>query len=215
MENKPIKHIECKCESCVKLHNDVQTHEHGRTVAPMPVRATGRRKAKAVQAMGSIDTAIYKRICSVLYKRWETINAKEVSILCGVALYLQCLGKRTAKRDDVLRWLGFRMAPAMRKQIRWMESLSENGYLLRVAWDAGTVTRRGHGYGLTEYGQAFLNDLDREYDIARQWVEDQNRTKDVVLYLDRLKEQLRPRQRALLTPKQIEQLRAIELSKGQ
>ena len=176
---------------------------HDRTNAAKPSKRVRKAKAGAVRTMGSIDVALYKRLSTVLYRRWG-INSKETSLLAGVALALQVHGKRTIAKDDVLRWLGFKVRTSIKKQVKWLETLSDAGFLLRVQFD-----EKGHGYGLTEYGQKFLHDLDSEYDKARQWVEDQHRFTDIVIYLDRVKEQLHPRQKALFTPAQIEQLKAI------
>ncbi len=169
-----------------------------------PCKRVRKSSGNVVRSKGSNDLAIFKRLSNVLYNRWKTINSKEMSLLSGLALCLAMKQKRTIAKDDLLRWMGYKMKLAKAKQVRWLENLCDNGYLLRVQFD-----EIGHGYGLTEYGQAFINDLDKEYDKARQWVEDQNRFTDIVIYLDRVKEQLHPRQRALFTPAQIEQLKAI------
>lgn len=180
-----------------------------RTTQVKPCKRIYKPSGNGNAVKGSVDMAIYKRICSQLGRRWDYITSKEISLLCGVVLYLQIKQKRTCNKDDVLRFHGFRIPHVIKKQIVLLEKLADKGFLLRVQYDSGSIDRRGYGYGLTEYGQAFINDLDREFDNARQWVEDQNRLKDVVLYLDRVKEQLHPRQRPLFTSKQIEQLKAI------
>lgn len=174
-----------------------------------PCKRVSRSSGNGNTVIGSVDVAIYKRICSQLGRRWQYITAKEISLICGVVLYLQVQGKRTGNKDDILKWLGFRIKHVLKKQIILLERLSDKGMLLRVQYDSGSIDRRGHGYGLTEYGQNFINDLDKEYDKARAWVNDQRRFTDIVIYLDRVKEQLHPRQRALFTPDQIAQLKAI------
>ena len=202
------------------VENNGQDHEgkevvkpskrvRGRSVQVKPCKRIYKNKVNVIKGKGSEDLGVYKRLCNVLSHKWDGINSREISILCGWVMYLQTIGKMTGNKDEGLRWLGFRLNAAKSKQVRWLEQLCDKGYLLRVQYDAGAIDRRGHGYGLTEYGQRFLNDLDKEYDIARQWLADNKRLTDIVIYLDRVKEQLHPRQRALFTPKQIEQLKAI------
>ncbi len=211
-ETEPIKpeiRPETHVEPVTEPKKKPVSRARGLTVQVKPCKRVRSSSCNTVSTKGSLDQALFKRLCNILSKRWEAITRPEVSLICGVVYYLQIQGKRTGNKEEMMRFLGFRMKPAMNKQYRWLEKLADKGFLLRVQWDSGEVSRRGHGYGLTEYGQSFIQDLDREYDKARQWVEDQNRYTDIVIYLDRVKEQLHPRQRALFTPKQIEQLRAI------
>lgn len=169
------------------------------------------RQAKATKIKGSKIQGVMKGVYIRVQRLFTDLFSPEIALLCGVVVYLQTVGKMTAKRDDVVRWLGYRAKPATRKALRRLESLADKGYLLRVLNKSGSIDRRGYGYALSERGHQVILCLDREYDKAAEWVARVERLDDVVLYLDKAHQVLRKNQEIVMTPELTERLRGIDI----
>lgn len=161
----------------------------------------------ASTVLGSQYAGGLKEVSKRIGRKWE-LFIPDVTLLCGLVLYLQTLGKMTAAKDDVLRWLSYR-----RRLGRWerrLERLADMGFLLRVWHHHGRLEKRGYGYALSELGGRVIQDIDQEYNNVIAWLAVNRKKTDVVLYLDRAKEQLRGGQEVILTAEQLAGLRALQ-----
>jgi len=184
---------------------------HNHAAQAMSVSNPKAKRRKAAKIKGSKILGVMKGVYIRVQRVFTDLTIPEIGVLCGVVVYLQTMGKMTAKKDDVTRWMGYRMVPATRKIYRRMESLGDKGYLLRVMYKAGAVDRRGYGFALSERGHQVIMTLDREYDTAAAWARRVERLNEVVLYLDQAHKILRKNQEIMMTPELTERLRGIKI----
>lgn len=184
---------------------------HNHADQAMSVDSTRSARRKVSKAMGSDMFAVQKYITNAVQKIFPDVYSYDIMLLCGVAMYLARTGKMTAKRDDVLRHMGYRVPGMLRKYSRRLEGLADKCYLLRVRYNAGAIDRRGHGFALSELGGAVLERVDLEYDNARKWVKNNRRLEANILYLDQASKVLKKSQEILMTPKLVERLRGIKI----
>lgn len=175
------------------------------------VEVSGRRKGKALKIKGSKILGVMKGVYIRVQRVFDDLLKPEIEILCGIVVYLQTAGKLTGNKDEVLRWMGFRVKPSIRKAVRRLETLADKGYLLRVRSNVGSLDRRGYGFALSERGHQVILAIDREYDKAAEWSMRVERLGDVVLYLDQAHKMLRKTQEILITPELTERLRSLKV----
>lgn len=170
-----------------------------------------RGRAKVSKVMGSEMIAVHKYVTKAVQRVFDDVYAPDMNVLFGVVLYLAITGKVTTNKDDVIRWMGYRIKPAMTKAMRRLERLADGGYLLRVRYNMGALDRRGYGFAVSERGKALADMFNVEYEKAKQWVKRQRRLEANILYLDQAAKMLKKSQEIIMTPDLVERLKSIKV----
>lgn len=188
-----------------KSKNGARSH----TVQVGTVKRAGLRSGIGKVALGIESLGVLKHAIKRTQRIYQGIWKPELELLVSASLYLMVVKDTgyTFPKDDMIRWMGFRLAKPMRRSAERLEKLADKGYLLRVDYNRGTY---GYGFAISEKGGMVLKVFEEEFEKCNEWAATRLKRIDrVILYLDKADQVLNGAQRIRQTSEISDKLRSI------